>query len=145
MTYNFFDNCEDFLKYYFEQGCSTCFELIMEQFEKDPCYLDDNWITWCVAEYETEEGVIPMAIIGFRKNDDYNSDHISSFEVNVNYRSLGFGSLILNEFIKEYCSMPYVTLYAEDKNMGFYTKLGFEKDTDVSPYFYFKENNTVNI
>lgn len=140
MRFNFFNSCEDFLEYYFEQGMTTCFELVMEQFEKDSWYLDDNWIKWCVAEYETESGVIPMAVIGFRKDDSYNSDHISSFEVNINYRQLGFGSLILNDFIKNYCSMPYITLYAEDKNQGFYTKLGFEKDTDVSPYFYFKEN-----
>lgn len=141
MRFNFFNSCDEFLEYYFEQGMSTCFELIMDQFEKDTCYLDDEWINWCVAEYETEDGVIPMAVIGFRKDESYSSDHISSFEVNVNYRSLGFGSLILNDFIKDYCSMPYITLYAEDKNEGFYTKLGFEKDTDVSPYFYFKENN----
>lgn len=140
MNFKFFNTCEEFLTYYFEQGLTTCFELVMEQFEKDPCYLDDEWIKWCVAEYETEDGVIPMAIIGFRKEESYNSDHISSFEVNIEYRGLGFGSLILNEFIKEYCSMPYVTLYSEDKNAGFYTKLGFEKDTDVSTYFYFKEN-----
>lgn len=141
MRFNFFNSCEEFLEYYFEQGMTTCFELVMEQFEKDSWYLDDNWIKWCVAEYETEDGVIPMAVIGFRKDESYNSDHISSFEVNVNYRNLGFGSLILNDFIKNYCSMPYITLYAEDKNERFYTKLGFEKDTDVSPYFYFKENN----
>lgn len=140
MNFKFFNNCEEFLAYYFEQGLTTCFELVMEQFEKDPCYLDDEWIKWCVAEYETEDGIVPMAVIGFRKEDSFNSDHISSFEVNINYRQLGFGSLILNEFMKEYCSMPYVTLYSEDKNAGFYTKLGFEKDTDVSPYFYFKEN-----
>lgn len=141
MRFNFFNSCEEFIEYYFEQGMSTCFELIMDQFEKDACYLDDEWISWCVAEYETEDGVVPMAAIGFRKERTYNSDHISSFEVNVNYRDLGFGSLILNDFIKDYCSMPYITLYAEDKNEGFYTKLGFEKDTNVSPYFYFKENN----
>ena len=141
MRFNFFNSCEEFIEYYFEQGMSTCFELIMDQFEKDACYLDDEWISWCVAEYETEDGVVPMAVIGFRKEASYNSDHISSFEVNVNYRDLGFGSLILNDFIKDYCSMPYITLYAEDKNAGFYTKLGFEKDTNVSPYFYFKENN----
>lgn len=141
MNYNFFDSCEDFLKYYFEQGLTTCFELVMEQFEKDPCYLDDNWIKWCAVEYETEDGVVPMAIIGFRQNEEYNSDHISSFEVNISYRSMGFGSLILNEFIEEYCSMPYITLYAEDKNQGFYTKLGFERDPEVGCYFYFKENN----
>lgn len=141
MRFNFFNSCEEFLEYYFEQGMTTCFELVMDQFEKDSWYLDDNWIRWCVAEYETEDGVIPMAAIGFRKDESYNSDHISSYEVNANYRDLGFGSLILNDFIKDYCSMPYTTLYAEDKNEGFYTKLGFEKDTDVSPYFYFKENN----
>lgn len=141
MRFNFFNSCEEFIEYYFEQGMSTCFELIMDQFEKDPCYLDDEWISWCVAEYETEDGVVPMAAIGFRKEGSYNSDHISSFEVNANYRSLGFGSLILNDFMKDYCSMPYTTLYAEDKNEGFYTKLGFEKDANISPYFYFKENN----
>lgn len=141
MRFNFFNSCDEFIEYYFEQGMQTCFKLIMDQFEKDACYLDDEWISWCVAEYETEDGVIPMAVIGFRKDESYNSDHISSFEVNINYRQLGFGSLILNDFIKNYCSMPYITLYAEDKNEGFYTKLGFEKDTDVSPYFYFKENN----
>ena len=94
MNFKFFNNCEEFLAYYFEQGLTTCFELIMEQFEKDPCYLDDEWIKWCVAEYETEDSVIPMAIIGFRKEESYNSDHISSFEVNIEYRGLGFGSLI---------------------------------------------------
>lgn len=141
MRFNFFNSCDEFIEYYFEQGMQTCFELIMDQFEKDACYLDDEWINWCVAEYETEDGVIPMAVIGFRKEESYNSDHISSFEVNISYRGVGFGSLILNDFIKDYCSMPYITLYAEDKNAGFYTKLGFEKDTDVSPYFYFKENN----
>ena len=141
MNFKFFNNCEEFLAYYFEQGLTTCFELVMEQFEKDPCYLDDEWIKWCVAEYETEDGIVPMAVIGFRKEDSFNSDHISSFEVNANYRSLGFGTQILTEFIKEYCSSPYITLYAEDKNQCFYIKLGFEKDTDVSPYFYFKEND----
>lgn len=141
MNFKFFNTCEEFLAYYFEQGLTTCFELVMEQFEKDPCYLDDEWIKWCVAEYETEDGVVPMAVIGFRKEDSFNSDHISSFEVNANYRSLGFGTQILTEFIKDYCSSPYITLYAEDKNQGFYTKLGFEKDTDVSQYFYFKEND----
>lgn len=141
MRFNFFNSCDEFIEYYFEQGMQTCFELIMDQFEKDACYLDDEWISWCVAEYETENGVIPMAVIGFRKEESFNSDHISSFEVNINYRQLGFGSLILNDFIKNYCSMPYITLYAEDKNEGFYTRLGFEKDTDVGPYFYFKENN----
>lgn len=118
MNFKFFNTCEEFLTYYFEQGLTTCFELVMEQFEKDPCYLDDEWIKWCVAEYETEDGVVPMAVIGFRKEDSFNSDHISSFEVNINYRRIGFGSLILNEFMQEYCSMPYVTLYAEDKNAG---------------------------
>lgn len=143
MNFKFFNSCEDFLSYYFEQGMSTSFELVMEQFEKDPCYLDDNWIKWCVAEFEMECGIIPLGVIGFRKNEELNSDHISSFEINIDYRDLGFGSMILNEFIKNYCSMPYITLYAEDKNMGFYTKLGFEKDESISPYLYFKENDFV--
>jgi hypothetical protein len=36
-----------------------------------------------------------------------------------------------------YCK-DIVTLYAEDKNRGFYEKLGFVKQTE--PYFYVKDD-----
>lgn len=135
MNFKFFKSCDDFLKYYFEQNMNLYFGLVLEQFEKSDCYIDDTWIKWCVAEFEMEDGVIPMAAIGFRKEKD--SDHISSFSVNLKYRSLGFGTSIMQEFMNTYCSMPYVTLYAEDKNKKFYERLGFE---EISKNFYKKEN-----
>lgn len=140
MNFNFFDSCDDFLRYYFEQGLISQFTLVLSQFEKDECYLDDTWVKWCAVEYETEDGVVPMAIIGYREDDEFNSDHIASYEVNINYRSLGFGTLIMNEFIETYCDKPYITLYAEPKNDEFYTKLGFRRDSSVNRYFYVKEN-----
>lgn len=139
MTFRFFKNCDDFLKYYFNNDMNDSFELVREQIEKDQCYLDDNWIQRCVVEYDTNSGIIPIATIGFRKNEDFNSDHITTFEVNRNYKDMGFGSTILKNFIENYCKMPRVTLYAEDKNRNFYEKLGFIKDTSVGKFFYKKE------
>ena len=139
MIFRFFKNCDDFLKYYFNNDMDYSFELVREQIEKDQCYLDDNWIQRCVVELETNSGVEPIATIGFNKNKDFNSDHITTFEVSRKYRSMGFGSIIMNTFINEYCKMPRVTLYAEDKNRNFYEKLGFVRDTSVSRFFYKKE------
>lgn len=100
------------------------FELIEQQFE-NRCYVSDDWISWCVAELDN--GVEPLAVIGIRKKSPFsNTTHISSFEVNLKYRDLGFGKLTLETYIKKYCDMPQVSLYAEDKNRGFYEKLGFE-------------------
>lgn len=140
MNFKFFDSCDDFLQYYFELGLDTQFELFLEQTEKDENYLNDEWITWCAVEYETEDGVIPMALIGFREEEEFDSNHISSFEVNINYRSMGFGTMVLKEFIKLYCDKPFVTLYAEPKNNDFYVKLGFEKDPSINKNFYILEN-----
>lgn len=135
MNFKFFKSCDDFVKYYFSQNMNITFELVLEQFEKDECYLDDTWIKWCVAEFEMGDGVIPMGVIGFRKTEE--SDHISSFNVNLNYRRMGFGASILTEFMNNYCSMPYITLYAERKNKLFYEKLGFK---EVFKDYYRKEN-----
>lgn len=138
MNYKFFNNCDEMLTYYFENGMDTCFSLVLEQIEKDDCYLDDDWIQWCVVEFEEGDSVQPLALIGTRRVPCVmNSTHISSFEVNINYRGLGFGKMILKEFMDTYCK-DIVTLYAEDKNRGFYEKLGFVKQTE--PYFYVKDD-----
>ena len=35
MNYKFFNNCDEMLTYYFENGMDTCFDLVLEQIEKD--------------------------------------------------------------------------------------------------------------
>ena len=83
MNYKFFNNCDEMLTYYFENGMDTCFDLVLEQIEKDECYLDDDWIQWCVVEFEEGDSVQPLALIGTRRVPCVmNSTHISSFEVN---------------------------------------------------------------
>ena len=125
MNFRFFDRCSDFVDYYFNNEMDSNFELIEQQFEKDRCYVSDDWISWCVVELDNN--VEPLAVIGVRKESPFpNTMHISSFEVNLKYRDLGFGKLTLETYIKKYCDMPQVSLYAEEKNRGFYEKLGFE-------------------
>lgn len=137
MTFRFFHNCDEFLNYYFTTGLLDSFTLILEQLEKDDCYVDDSWINWCLASLDTE----PVALIGYRRDDEFNSFHITSFEVNSYYRGIGLGTMALRDFIKMYCDRPSVTLYAEPKNDHFYRNLGFEKDSKVSPFFYRKSFN----
>lgn len=139
MNYKFFNNCDEMLNYYFENAMDSAFPLVMEQIEKDMCYLNDDWIQWCVVEFEEGDTAQPLALIGTRRVPCVmNSTHISSYEVNVNYRGLGFGTMILKEFIDTYCE-KIVTLYAEDKNRNFYEKLGFVRQTE--PYFYVREGH----
>lgn len=139
MNFKFFNSCDEFLEYYFQNAMDTSFELVMEQFEKDSCYLNDDWISWCVVEYIEDDFIFPLAAIGVRKDPIIpNSTHISSFEVNIQYRSLGFGKMIMKEFMDTYCE-DIITLYAEEKNRPFYEKLGFE-NTDGN--FYIKDAQT---
>lgn len=126
MNFKFFNSCDEFLDYYFENNMNTSFELVMQQLEKDECYFDDDWIHWIVVEFEEMGQSVPLAVIGVRNQPVLqNSDHISTFEVNINYRDMGFGKMILKEFMDTYCK-DCVTLYAEEKNRPFYEKLGFK-------------------
>lgn len=139
MNFIFFDSCDDFLKYYFENSLISCFTLVLEQFEKDSCYLDDSWISWCAVEQETDDEPIIIALIGFRKDEELKSDHITSFEVNLNYRDLGYGTLVLKEFIDTYCKESRVTLYSAPKNANFYKHLGFSNVPAINRNLYVKE------
>lgn len=124
MNFKFFKKCSEFVDYYFDNEMDLNFELIEQQFEKDRCYVNDDWISWCVAELDS--GETPLAVIGIRKESPFpDTTHISSFEVNSEYRDLGFGKLTLETFMARYCDTPKASLYAEKKNRGFYEKLGF--------------------
>lgn len=132
MTFRFFHNCDEFLDYYFSAELNDCFTLFIDQIGKDEAYIDDSWISWCLVSL----GIEPVALIGYRRDDQFNSVHIASFEVSSNYRGIGLGTMVMKQFIKQYCDRPSVTLYAEDKNESFYENLGFEKEPKNGPYFY---------
>lgn len=128
MNFKFFNNSEEFVNYYLDNNLDDRFELVVQMIEKDLCYIDDDWIKWCVVEYG---GITPLAFIGVRVTSPIDdSVHISAYEINSDFRNLGFGSLVLKEFIKNFCNQPLVSLYAEEKNKNFYQNLGFKNVKD---------------
>jgi|SRR5574344_654112 RimJ/RimL family protein N-acetyltransferase len=130
-----FETCESFLRYYVDNDGDSIFPMTLQYLNYDDMYTDDKAVIWNVAEDEGE----PIAMICVRKMGIIpDSMHISVYEVNINYRGMGYGTDILYNFMKK-ANTTY-TLFTSPDHRSFYEQLGFVySPTEDSPNFYIRE------
>lgn len=131
--FTFCKKCNDFKNEFVEQKWGFDFELTNDLLFNKGCYTSDNYHQ--LVKVNIKGMSEPICIIGIRHEHGLkiNSDHISLLDVHKDFRGKGLGKEIFSLFISNFCDKPYVTLYAEEKNQGFYEKLGFVKQ---NKYFY---------
>ena len=125
MKVEIYPNNKNFIDNYIDFNGDTLFPMTKDYILRDECYTDDDWIKW--VKYSMDDGT-PLALIGERLlGEEPDSRHISVYEVNKDYRGLGLGTQVLQDYLQ---ANDKWTLYSMPENANFYKILGFSLSTN---------------